>query len=59
MVGDDVRHAYGSVVHDTLKFLMQVAGFPDAIVDFLLLATTSATMHMGVSGGCARPWRIC
>ena len=37
------------MVHDTLKVLLQLAGFPDAIVDLLLLATISATV--GGSGG--------
>ena len=48
---DDVRHVYGSVVHDTLRWLWRLAGFPDAVVELLLLATTEATVHMGGSGG--------
>ena len=30
---DDVRHANGSVVDNILQFLLQQAGFPDAVVD--------------------------
>ena len=48
---DDMRHTYGSVVDDTLKHVLQIAGLPDAIVDLLLLATTNATVHMGGSSG--------
>ena len=59
MVADDVRHAYGSVVHDTLKFLLQVASFPDALVDLLLLATTSATVYMGGSSGVSEALARC
>ena len=51
MVLDDVRHAYGSVVHDTLRCLLRLAGFPMAVVDMLLLATTEAPAQMGGSGG--------
>ena len=28
LVVDDVRHAHGSVVHDTLRWLLRLAGFP-------------------------------
>ena len=45
MVVDDVRQTYGSVVHDTLQFLLPLVGFPDAVVNLLLLATTNATVH--------------
>ena len=48
---DDVRHVCGSVVHDTLRWLLQLAGFPEEIVELLLLATIEATVHMGGSGG--------
>ena len=51
LVVDDVRHAYGSVVHDTLQCLIRLAGFPTAVVDVLLLATTEAIVHMGGSRG--------
>ena len=51
LVVDDVRHAYGSVVHDTLQCLLRLAGFPTAVVDMLLLAATEAIVHMGGSGG--------
>ena len=42
---------YGSVVHDTLQCLLRLAGFPAAVGDMLLLATTEATVHMGRSRG--------
>ena len=51
LVVDGVRHAYGSVVHDTLRWLLRLAGFPDAVVELLLLATTEATVHMVGSSG--------
>ena len=51
LVVDDVRHAYRSAVHDTLRWLLRLAGFPDAVVELLLLATTEATVHMGGSSG--------
>ena len=51
LVVDDVRHAYGSIVHDTLRCLLRLAGFPGVVVDLLLLATTEATVHMRGSGG--------
>ena len=51
LVVDDVGHAYGSVVRDTRRWLWRLAGFPDAIVELLLLATTEATIHMGSSKG--------
>ena len=49
LVVDDVRHAYGSVVHTALRCLLRLAGFP--VIDLLLLATTEATVHMGGAGG--------
>ena len=49
-VVDDVRHAYGSAVHTALRCLLRLAGFPEAVIDLLLLATTEATLHMGGSG---------
>ena len=52
-VVDDFWHAYGSIVHDTLRCLLRLAGFPEVVVDLLLLATTEATLHMGGSGGVA------
>ena len=51
LVVDDVQHVYGSVVHDTLRCLLRLAGFPAAVVDMLVLATTEAIVHMGGSGG--------
>ena len=51
LVVDDVRHAYGSVVHDTLRWLLKLAGFADVVVELLLLATTEATVQMGGSSG--------
>ena len=51
LVVDNVRHVYGSVVHDTVRWLLRLAGFLDAVVELLLLATTKATVHMGGSGG--------
>ena len=51
LVVDDVRHAYGSVVHATLAFLLRLAGFPNPVMQLLLLATTDGTIHMGGSGG--------
>ena len=51
LVVDNVRHAYGSVVHDTLRCLLRLAGFPEVVIDLLQLATTEATVHMGGSGG--------
>ena len=51
LVIDDVRHAYGSLVHDTLHCLLRLAGFPTAVVDMILLATSEAPVHMGGSGG--------
>ena len=51
LVVDDVCHAYGSVVHDTLRCLLRLAGFLEVVIDLLLLATTEATVHMGGSGG--------
>ena len=51
LVVDDVRRVYGSVVHDTLQCLLRLVGFPAAVVDMLLLATTEATVHMGGSRG--------
>ena len=51
LVVDDVRHAYGFGVHNTLRCLLQLASFSGAVMDLLLLATTEATMHMGGSGG--------
>ena len=51
LVVDDVRHVYGSVVHDTLRCLLRLAGFLEVVIDLLLLATTEATVHMGGSGG--------
>ena len=53
LVVDNVRHTYGSVVHDTLRWLLRLAGFPEEIVELLLLATTEATVHMGGSAGVA------
>ena len=53
LVMDDFRHAYGSVVHDTLRCLLRLASFPEVVIDLLLLATTEATFHMGESGGVA------
>ena len=53
LVVDDVRHAYGFVVYDTLRCLLRVAGFPQVVLDLLLLATTKATVHMDGSGGVA------
>ena len=51
LVVDDVRHVYGSVVHDTSQCLSLLADFPTAVVDMLLLAATEATVHLGGSGG--------
>ena len=51
LVVDDVRHAYGSVVHDTLQCLLRLGGFPELVINLLLLASTEATVRMGVSGG--------
>ena len=48
---DDVRHAYLSVVHDTLRCLLRLAGVLQVVMDLLLLATTKAIVHMGGSGG--------
>ena len=53
LVVDDVRHAYGYVVHDILRCLLRLAGFLEIIINLLLLATTEATVHMGGSGGVA------
>ena len=53
LVVDDVRQAYRSVLHDILRWLLRLAGFPKEVVDLLLLATTEATVHMGGSGGIA------
>ena len=47
LVVDDVRHAYWSVVHDTLRWLLRLAGFPNEVVELLLLATA----HIGGSSG--------
>ena len=47
LVVDDVRHAYGSVVDDTMRCLLRLAGFPEVVIDLLLLATTEATVHTG------------
>ena len=59
MVVDDVLHAYRSFVHKVLRLLLQQPGFLDAVVDLLLLATTSATVHMGGYGGvCQAPARL-
>ena len=44
---DAVRYEYGSVVHDTLRFLLQLAGIPRAIVGLVLMTTTIATVHKG------------
>ena len=51
---DDVGHVYGSVVHDNLRWLLQLAGLQEVVVDVLLLATTEATVHMGGSGAIAQ-----
>ena len=50
MVVDDVRHAYGSVVHDALQCMLRLAGFPTAAIEMLLVATTEANVHMGGFG---------
>ena len=47
MVVDDIRHAYGSVVHTTLACLLCLAGFPGSVIQLIVLATTAATIHMG------------
>ena len=61
MVGDDVRHVYTSVVHDTLHFPLRLARFLATVVDMLVLATTETTVHMGVLArllqGCRLGWR--
>ena len=48
-----MRHTYGSVKHDTLRWLLRLASFPKEVLELLLLATTEATVHMGGSGGVA------
>ena len=46
MVVNDLRHACGSVVDDTLQCLLLLVGFSATVVEMLLLATTEATVHM-------------
>ena len=53
LVVDNVRHAHGSIGHDTLRCLLRLAGLPEVVIDLLLLAATEATFHMGGSGGVA------
>ena len=51
LVVDDLRRAYWSVVHTALRCLLLLAGFPEAVIDLLLLATAEGTVHMRGFGG--------
>ena len=46
MVFDDVRHAFGSVQHDTLEAILRLLHFPPYLISILMNASTGATLHM-------------
>lgn len=48
---DDVKHAFGSVQHETLKALLEVAGVDGPMVDVIMGAATQAKIFMGGSWG--------
>ena len=51
MLFDDVRHAFGSVQHDTLAAILRLLNFPSHLIDILMNAATGATLHMGGENG--------
>ena len=51
MVFDDVRHAFGSVQHDTLEAILRLLTFPPHLISIVMNAATGATLHMGVKNG--------
>ena len=51
LLTDDVRHAFGSVPHDTLRALLIAAGVDDSLVELILGAAEKAKIFMGGAWG--------
>ena len=51
MVFDDLRHAFGSVQHDTLEAILRLLHFPPHLISILMNAAIGATLHMGGKNG--------
>ena len=53
---DDVRRAFGSVPHDTLRALLIAAGVDAPLVELILGATEKTKIFIGgARGGCSLP----
>ena len=53
VVLDDVKHAFGSVQHDTMQVIQSLLCFPSQLANILMLAATGVNLHMGGRNGIA------